>query len=307
MTARWMCVVLIAASAACAEDAKEIVAKVLEKYDKDQNGRINDKECSDEMVFQKYDKNRDRVITRKEIEEAEDPQKAKAAAMARKPRGINAFMEFDEDEDGELSGKEFAEFLFNELDRDYTDQLNAEELGNGYVPVKLRGGPHPLQTERKKQDKNENGVVDKEEWEVPKSYFGAFDQDKTNTISKGELVLEALESIGGLPGFSGVDMFQRRDKDKDKYLSNNEFEGTRELFDRIDTDDDKAIAIEEYNAYMDGIRDVMRNADDPVTRFDLNGDGKVTRAEFPGSDNSFTRADTNGDGLLSKADQVPRR
>lgn len=307
MIARCWWAVLIVACACGAQDAKAIATKVLEKYDKDQNGRINDRECQDDMVFQKYDRNRDRVITRKEIEEAEDPQRAKAAAMARKPRGINAFLEFDADEDGELSAREFAEFLFNEMDRDYTDQLDAEELGKGYVPMKLRGGNHPLQSERKKQDRNENGLIDKEEWEVPKSYFGAFDRDKSNTISKSEMVMEALESIGGLPGFSGVDMFQKRDKDRDKHLTNNEFEGTRELFDRIDTDDDKLVSIEEYNNYMDGIRNVMRNADDPVTRFDLNGDGKVTRAEFPGPDNAFSRADTNGDGLLTKNDQVPRR
>lgn len=298
---------VMSASLARAQDAKALATQVLQKYDADMNGRINDKECADEEVFRTYDRNRDRVITRKEIEETVDPKRAKAAAMARRPRGINAFMEYDEDEDGELSAREFGEYLFGELDRDYTEQLNAEELGAGYVPVQLRGGGNPLQNERRKLDKDDNGVVDKAEWEVPRSYFKALDRDNSGTIAKDELVLEALENLGGLPGFSGVDMFQRRDKDKDKNLSNSEFEGSRELFDRVDADKDKLVSIEEYNNFMDRIRSVMRNADDPVVRFDLNGDGKVTRAEFPGSDNAFARADTNGDGLLTRSDQVPRR
>lgn len=299
--------VLVVCCAVRAEDAKAAADAVLKKYDKDGNGRISGKECDDEMLFRKYDKNKDGVITRAEIEAEEDPSVAKAAARRRKAGGLNDFMEFDEDANGELSIKEFSKYLFEQLDRDATGQLNGEELGNGYVPYRLRNGENPLQQALKKLDKNKNGVVDEEEWEVPKAYFDAFDKDKSGGISKDEVVLEQLESMGGLPGFSGVDMFERRDKNHDKALTNSEFEGGTDLFDRIDQDKDKLVSIEEYNDYMDRIRSVMRNADDIVSRFDLNGDGKVTRAEFPGSDNAFERADTNGDGVLSAADRVARK
>ncbi len=305
----WIVVALLglAVSTAVAEDAKAIADKVLRQYDKDGNGRINEKECSDEMLFRKYDKNKDGVITRGEIEAEEDPAVAKAAARRRKAGGLNDFTEFDEDGNGELSAKEMAKFMFEQLDRDATGQLNGEELAAGYVPYKLRNGDNPLLQSLKKLDKNKNGVVDEDEWEVPRSYFDAFDRDSSNGISKDEVVLEQLEAMGGLPGFSGVDMFERRDKNHDKMLTNSEFEGGTDLFDRIDQDKDKLISIEEYNNYMDQIRSVMRNADDIVARFDLNGDAKVTRAEFPGSDNAFERADTNGDGVLSAADRTPRR
>lgn len=143
----------------------------------------------------------------------------------------------------------------------------------------------------KDMDRNEDGVVTREEWRV--SIDRSFDNHDWN----GDGVLSGNEVEAGAlcgeydDGGRRSDPFGAFDRNNDGVISRSEWTGTVEEFNRLDDDQNGVLSLEEFHE---------RAGSDRFRELDHNNDGVISRDEWHNTIRSFEELDRNRDGTLNR-------
>jgi Ca2+-binding EF-hand superfamily protein len=158
-------------------------------------------------------------------------------------------------------------------------------------------------------DRNNDGVVTREEWRGSSRSFAVHDWNNDGVLSGDELRAGRRRS-GTQEPFESADQeyeftnwteegFRELDHDRDGRISREEWHFDPEGFRRADHDGDNVVSRSEF------LGDDLAQDDDREDRFawlDTNNDGRVSRGEWHGSSARFERLDGNRDGVLTRAE-----
>ncbi len=221
----------------------------------------------------------------------------------------------DRDGDGRLVGDEIPA-------KGRLDLSKADRNGDGAVDLleltlvlserapDRAGDAGPLARKLKQMDANQDGAIEKAEWQGPPERFDRIDADRDGRITEAE-VKQALAAAGGGEGRwmdkSADAAFRRFDADQDGRITAAEWKGRRESFQRLDANQDGAITREELTPKGPGRRgkepDLRSGKDSAhfLQKYDANRDGQVTKEEFP-HERRFSEIDADQNGILSDAE-----
>ncbi len=214
---------------------------------------------------------------------------------------------FDRDGDGRLVGDEIPA-------KGRIDLAKADRNGDGAVDlleitvvlterVPARDGGM-LARKLKQMDANQDGAIDKAEWQGPPERFDRIDADRDGRITEAEV----KQALGGGDGRwmdkTADAAFRRFDADQDGRITAAEWKGRPESFQRLDANQDGAITREELTPKGPGRRgkepDLRSGKDSAhfLEKYDANRDGQVTKEEFP-HERRFSEIDADQNGILS--------
>jgi hypothetical protein len=159
-------------------------------------------------------------------------------------------------------------------------------------------------------DRNNDGVVTKEEWNGSARSFEVHDWNNDGRLSGEEVRVggqraAALEPVDHNPsryernlnwtraGFTGLD------HNRDNRLTSNEWHFDLETFRRVDRNRDNALNLAEFLG--EGVDDLR---DDRFDDLDVNNNGRVERTEWYGGAAEFRALDRNNDNILSRFEVV---
>jgi YD repeat-containing protein len=159
-------------------------------------------------------------------------------------------------------------------------------------------------------DRNNDGVITRQEWNGSDRSFEVHDWNRDGRLSGEEVRTGWQRKDQMQPPDHDPNRFERNlnwtrqnftnlDHNRDGKLTSNEWHFDLETFRRVDNNNDKAIQLAEFLG--EGIDDVR---DDSFDNLDVNNNGRVERAEWYGGANEFRRLDRNGDGILSRYEVV---
>jgi Ca2+-binding EF-hand superfamily protein len=159
-------------------------------------------------------------------------------------------------------------------------------------------------------DKNNDGVVTRQEWNGSARSFETHDWNRDGRLSGEEVRVggrnaQDWESVDHAPGRNERNVnwtragFTALDHNRDNQLTSNEWHFDTETFRRIDRDRNNSVSQAEFlgEAWDDDRGD---NFDD----LDYNNNGRVERTEWHGGLNEFRSLDRNSDGTLSRYEVV---
>lgn len=212
---------------------------------------------------------------------------------------ILVFEDYDKDRDGRLSGEELSAYFFDRSDVDGDERLTKTDFDA------LPEGKREQAERLLMLDRDGDGAVSAEEWEVPRQVVKRLDKDGDGALTKQEADPGAAIMGGSGDPEKDIDGFVSRfDKDRDGKVSKGEYTGPEQLFGRVDTDEDGSLSRDEIAKFLQAAakRGGTTGPADFVQRFDKNGDGRVTKEEFGGPETTFARLDANGDGAITSAD-----
>jgi len=224
----------------------------------------------------------------------------------------------DKDGDGRISG--------DEIPKDgRIDLAKADKNGDGaidLIEITLmltermgeRGPDRGMLAQRLKQmDANQDGVIEKAEWQGPPERFDRLDADHDGKITEAE-VKQALAAMAGGGDGRWMDRnadaaFRRFDTNQDGKITAEEWKGRPETFQLLDENKDGVITREELTPKgpargRRGNRPDLRSGKDSarfLEQYDTNHDGQVTKEEFP-HERRFSEIDADGNGILSDAE-----
>ena len=159
-------------------------------------------------------------------------------------------------------------------------------------------------------DRNRDGVITRDEWQGGEQSFRVHDWNGDGVLSGDELQPGARRQRrpANEDDYSGPDSyrfsdwtesgFRTLDRDRDGWLSRDEWYYDAETFTRMDANHDEVISLREFVGSADDDRD------DRFDDLDVNGDGRITRNEWHGGGEAFEWLDRNGDGVLTRAEVV---
>lgn len=226
----------------------------------------------------------------------------------------------DRDHDGRLSGDEIpreGRIDLTKADRNSDGAIDlfeitlviSERAGQGGGP----GEGSMLARRLKQMDANQDGAIDKSEWQGPAERFEKIDADHDGKVTEAE-IKQALAAMGGAGGGPWMDKtadaaFRRFDTNEDGRITAEEWKGRPEFFERLDENKDGVITREELTpkgpaGERRGKGPDRRSGKDSASfleKYDGNRDGQVTKEEFP-HERRFSEIDADGDGILSGAE-----
>jgi Ca2+-binding EF-hand superfamily protein len=172
-------------------------------------------------------------------------------------------------------------------------------------PVKAS---RPENTRFTGMDRNDDGVVTRQEWEGTMRSFRVHDWNGDNILSGDEVRPGATPPPEGGGGFArraaGLAWteasFRQLDRNNDGRLVRAEWRHELEDFYRIDDNDDGQLTLAEF--LVDEVDD---DRGDRFADLDANGNNRLDRAEWHGSAAVFQRLDRNNDGWISEQEVVP--
>ncbi len=159
-------------------------------------------------------------------------------------------------------------------------------------------------------DRNNDGVVTRQEWNGSARSFEVHDWNGDGRLSGEEVRVGGRrtaewDSVDHAPNRYERNVswtragFTALDHNRDNKLTSNEWHYDVETFRRIDRDRDNSVSLAEFlgEGWDDDRGD---NFDD----LDHNNNGRVERSEWHGGLNEFRALDRNGDGVLSRYEVV---
>jgi Ca2+-binding EF-hand superfamily protein len=163
------------------------------------------------------------------------------------------------------------------------------------------------------QDRNNDGVITREEWRGSRQSFDIHDWNGDGVLSGDEVRVGARRSERSIEdedfdpavadqftnwtetGFAALD------RNRDGRVTSNEWRYDFEAFHRADRNGDGALSRTEFLG-----ADVDDDREDRFEYLDVNGNGRIESDEWHGSADAFDWLDRNNDGVLSRAEVVGR-
>jgi Ca2+-binding EF-hand superfamily protein len=244
--------------------------KILDRYDRNKNGQLEAEEIKNgrwSSPPEESDLNNDGILSKGEL----------AERIAKKYGGRKDDDDRDNDDDDDRRGSSSSRGDSSGGDSDRYRRY-AEALV-------------------KQNDKNNNGVLEKEEWKSVKVAYGA-DASKDGVVTAAELTAK-------LSGYGD----KNDDKESSSSSSSSRDSGdsrsrysrsSRDRRDRDDDDDDKSSTIR----FLTATERLPRGLSDWFLKADQEGnnDGQVHLSEYKGSSKEFREYDLNNDGFVTPAE-----
>ena len=159
----------------------------------------------------------------------------------------------------------------------------------------------------REMDRNENGVIERNEWNGSDQSFRIHDWNNDGSLSNAEVRRGAQRWPNDEGDFDPngpatwtPQAFSRIDRNNDRRIVPNEWYYGAEAFRRADRDRNGALTPTEFNNGGDFDDD----RDDRFEYLDMNNNGRIERSEWHGSADAFTWLDRNNDKVLSRAEVV---
>ena len=159
-------------------------------------------------------------------------------------------------------------------------------------------------------DRNNDGIITREEWNGSDRSFEVHDWNGDGRLSGPEVRVGARRTVTAEPDHAPGrneryvnwtrEGFAALDHNRDNRISANEWHFDAQTFRRVDANRDQLINLPEFLGEGDGDDDRVDSFDD----LDFNNNGRVERTEWHGSVAEFRRLDDNGDGVLSRYEVV---
>jgi Ca2+-binding EF-hand superfamily protein len=144
-------------------------------------------------------------------------------------------------------------------------------------------------------DRNNDGVITRNEWRGDDRSFFEHDWNNDGVLSGGEV---RPDGLGPDDVFSGERLrgrFRDHDHNNDGIISRHEWHDDNASFDRLDSSRDGVLSRAEFAAHEDS-----HQAGFP--ELDQNHDGMIALSEWRGDVRLFESRDTDRDGMLSRAE-----
>ncbi len=267
------------------EDAHDAFAKLLELMDSNANDQIDPVEIDETLQFL---------------------DKIRRGALAQQ------FQAADADKDGFLSRDEFRGNAnqFGFLDTNKDDRLTFEELARINAANRRRSGaparpqPNALPDRLANMDRNNDGVVDRDEFPGQALIFDRLDRNDDGKLTPSDFVKNpSMSNASASPNLAQLRALLGRlptmDANQDRVISQDEFRGPAPLFQRLDRDRNGRITEAEARRFERSLRrdeaqgdtkrgrknpsDSSRSTDRRLERIlgmDADGDGKITVEEY---------------------------
>ena len=292
--------------------------RVLEKLDKDGDGKLSAQEHPNERVFKALDKDGDGYVTAAELKAMGKGRGKGKGDSDRVQRFVDGMLKrLDKNGDGVI-GKDEMPPQNDRSDRRF-DLAKADANGDGSIDrkeltafVSQRGrrgrGGGDMFARLMQMDVDKDGAISKAEWKGRPEGFARLDKDKDGKLSKAELetLSRDMRRRGQWKNRPADALFRRMDKNGDKRISAEEWTMRPELFAKFDADGDGFIVAAEVMPQGGRRRaryDVASGKDSAafLQRYDKNGDGSIDAKEFP-HERRFKEIDADGNGVLSRAE-----
>jgi hypothetical protein len=159
-------------------------------------------------------------------------------------------------------------------------------------------------------DKNNDGVVTRQEWNGSARSFDVHDWNGDGRLTGEEVRIggrrnQEWDAVDHAPNWRERSVawtragFANLDHNRDNRITSNEWHFDNETFRRVDINNDNALNLNEFLG--EGVDDMR---DDRFDDLDYNNNGRVERTEWYGGANEFNRLDANRDGILSRYEVV---
>ena len=290
---------------------REMAAGLLERFDKDGDGRLAGEEIPGEgkIDLAKADRNSDGGIDLFEltlvISERAGERGGDGNMLARKLK------EMDGNQDGVIEKAEWKgpPERFDRVDADHDGKITEAEVKQA---LSAMGGGDGRWMDKgadaafRRFDADQDGRITAEEWKGRPESFQFLDANKDGAITREELTPKGPAGMRrkGPDLRSGKDsahFLEKYDTNRDGQVTKEEF-AHEKRFSEIDADGNGVLSDAEIKDAMDRIRNEEEYG--PFERYDLDSDGKITREEFTGPAADFERMDRNRDGVIDKADDA---
>jgi len=151
-------------------------------------------------------------------------------------------------------------------------------------------------------DRNSDGSITADEWRAANTDSGLFNRldvnrDRALTIAEYAQSNGAADAQGG-PRY----MFTNVDRNRDGWITRNEWSMDDRDFTRLDVNRDNRISQYEFQSYSNANANGVIQPNNRFVALDTNRDGLITWNEWRGTEGEYVRLDTNGDVRLNPAE-----
>jgi Ca2+-binding EF-hand superfamily protein len=284
-----------------AERLRRQVDGVLQRLDKDKDGKLTGEEIPKRGDWMRMDANADGAI---DADELAAGFRARGGGRPRGPDLAQRLLAMDTDKDGRISKEEWKGRPegFARMDTDQDGFLTKSEIEEIAKRMRRRGGwkSGPSDALFRRMDADQDGKLTKEEWKLKPDLFARFDANGDGVITPDE-VMPADPRQPGAEGDGSAEFLRRFDRNGDGKIEASEFKDERR-FAAMDRDQDGVLSKTEIEQALD--KQDRERGMGFLERFDRDRDGKVTREEFTGPAKLFDRMDRNKDGVIDAADKA---